>query len=345
MGDNLTYNDMLNNIKNDNIKSLYLFYGQETYLINDIVTRLEQRLINPDFKSMNFIKLDGSNINYESLINACETLPFMDSRKIVLINDCSYFKNKRSESKDDNDENGMEELCTYFGRLPETVVLILVAGEQLDKRRKLYASVKKHGDIVEFKQLSDAETMKWLMEEIKSRGKAISSSDAQYLVSRLNSDLKGLLNEIDKLISYIENRKNITIDDIDTVVPRSVETNIFQLVDMICSKNTSMALTLLDELILDAEPVVMILFMIARQYRLILNTKLLLEKGYSNQEIVSKLGIKTFVLANLIKLSRLYTTKQLIEKLSYCTDTDAAIKKGKMDPRIAVESLIVKFSM
>lgn len=344
MGDSLTYNSLISDIEKNSIKNIYLLYGIESFLMNDIISRMEKKIVNPGLKEMNFIKLDGQSLNSETMINACETLPFMDERKLVIISDCMFFKARKGDKESEDEQKRMEEMCGYLQRLPETTVLIMTAGEQVDKRKKLYGTIKKYGEILELNKMKPQELVNWVLAEFKHQGKSISTNDAQYLVTRVPGNLNDIINEINKLSNYIAGRNEITARDIDAVVPVSLETNIFQLVDMISNRNPGAALTFLNGLLMESEPVIMILFMIARQYRLLLNTKLLMEKGYSGQEISGRLGVQSFVLTKLMQFSKQYTEKELKERLIRCLDTDASIKTGKIDPRIAVETLIVEFA-
>lgn len=82
MADNLTYSSIVNNIRENKINNLYLFYGSESLLIKDAMNRIEKKILNPSLKDINFIKFEGSVSAIDAIINACETLPFMDSKKI-----------------------------------------------------------------------------------------------------------------------------------------------------------------------------------------------------------------------------------------------------------------------
>lgn len=340
----MTYNSVISDIDNNKLKNLYLFFGQEGLLINDVLLRIRKKVVNPSLESLNYIKLDGSDLNYETLVNACETLPFMDNKKVVVINDVNIFKAKKTEKDNDEDDGSKSELCNYFGQIPETTILILVAGEQVDKRRKVYNSIKKNGDIVEFKQLKNQELIKWISKGFELAGKVISNDDARYFSERVQGNLEDVTNEINKLCSYSGNNKKITQGDIDIVVPKSLEINIFRLVDSIAMKNPSDALLTFNELLLDSEPIPVILTMIIRQYRLLLNTKLLADKGYTGQEIMSKLSLPSFVFMGLVKLTKKYSESQIQERLKKCLEADTAIKTGRMDPRLSIEALIVEFT-
>jgi DNA polymerase-3 subunit delta len=341
------YDGIILDIKKNNIKRLYLFYGQERYLVDDIVSNMKSSILNDAFKSLNYIKLEGSTLNFDIIVNACETLPFMDDKKIVIIDEHNLFKGKKASGGNNDfacNSKSMDELCSYIQEIPDTTVLIFIAGEEVDKRSKLYKCIKKNGDVIECTPLKGEKLTKWIEKEFRKSNKKISKSDALYISERASMSLEYLINEINKVCSYIGDRTQVSKQDIDEVVPKSLELNIFQLVDSISTNKTEKALTIFNDMLLDSEPIPVILSMIIRQYRLILNTKLLMESGYSSAEIAGKLGVPTFVISNMQRMSSSFSVKQLEDRLNGCLEADMAIKTGKMDQRIAMEMLIVKFT-
>lgn len=344
MVENLSYESIVFDIKNRKLKNIYLFFGPEVYLINDVLSKIKKEIVSLGLESLNYIKLEGQSINYETVVNACETLPLIDNRRIVVVNDVDYFKIKKIEKEGIEDESNLNKLIDYFGKIPETTILILLAGEQVDKRKKIYNCIKKNGDIVEFKQLRSQDIIKWISNILELYGKTINIDDANHLVERAQGSLDDIMNEIKKLCSYVGEKENINSVDIDAVVPKSLEINIFQLVDSVSAKDTVSALLTLNELLLDSEPIPVILTMLIRQYRLLLSTKLLVEKGYTAQEIMSKLSLKSFVFSKMLQVSKKYNETQIQHRLKRCLDVDAEIKMGRMEPRLALETLIVEFA-
>lgn len=344
MTDTLTYRDIILNIRGNKVKNLYLFYGSEKLLIRETIAAMRRKFLNPSFESLNYIKLENSSAAVDVIINACETLPFFDSKKIVTVNDSTFFKGKKGVGEDKCTENGNQELIKYFSSIPQTSILIFTTGDNIDRRKKICAAIKKNGDIVEFGHLRGAELLSWIEMVFQKSGKKISRTNAVYFSENVSGDLENYSSEIEKVCSFSGSRTEISRDDIDSVVSKSLESNIFKLVDFISIKKSDRALSILNDLILDSQPVPVILTMIIRQYRLLLNVKLMQEKGYSPADISRTLKIMPFIETNLSKISRNYTLSQIEDRLNQCLDTDISIKKGKMDQRIALETLIVAFS-
>jgi DNA polymerase III, delta subunit len=344
MADNLTYNSIVTNIRESKINNLYLFYGSESLLIKDAMNRIEKKILNPSLKDMNFIKFEGSVSAIDSIITACETLPFMDNKKIVIVSGGDFFKGRKGQAEGNMGDKSMDILFEYLSRLPQTVVLIFTAGSEVDKRKKLYTIIKKYGEVIEFGSLKNQELLSWVIKSFEKNGKAVGRAEASYFCENVSGSLEDMLNEINKACAYSGDRPAVSRSDIDAVISKSLEINVFKLVDFVSEKKPGMALNLLNDLLLDSQPVPVIFAMIIRQFRLLLNVKLLSAKGYSVPEISNKLGIMPFVSKNLLRIAGYYTGEQIENKLRRCLDVDELIKNGRMEQRIAVESLIIEFA-
>lgn len=122
---------------------------------------------------------------------------------------------------------------------------------------------------------------------------------------------------------------------------KSLQNNIFKLVDGIGQKRKEIALTLLNEMLLENEPIQVIVFMIIRQFRLLLMAKLLEERGYSQGNVAKKLGVHSFIANKVITQSRNFDTVELQNILSRCLEVDKILKTSSMDNKLAVEMLLI----
>ena len=129
----MSYNKIINSIKKNEIKNVYLFYGEETYLIDDILKRLKGKLVDPNFEQFNFVLIEDKEVNYEKIIDACETLPFMAEKKLVYLNGLDIFKKKPGSSPEEEEEQSVEytvkmsedeeRFVNYIAKFESTVVV------------------------------------------------------------------------------------------------------------------------------------------------------------------------------------------------------------------------------
>lgn len=337
---------MLKDIKNNELKKVYLLYGNEMYLKDYIISNIKDKYIDKAFESLNMIYINGKETSAEIIINACETLPFMSDKKIVIVEDLQFFTSKKEVSNIDE-----EELCSYMKNLNSTTCLIFITTEdKVDNRKKIVKVIKENGGVVELSKLKDAELIKWTQSIFSKNQKEISKVNIQFFLSKSgyyehdDRTLYDLANEIDKICSYLGNRKTVEKEDVDKGVVKSFQNNVFYFVDALGQKKADMALSIFNDMILDNEPIQLILHMIVRQLRLLMLTKLYEEKGYSQGVISQKLNIHTFVVKKLITQASNFTIDDLSIILEKALDVDRSIKTGQIDWKLAVEMFIAEIS-
>ncbi len=153
-----------------------------------------------------------------------------------------------------------------------------------------------------------------------------------------------LLNEINKLISFKGSSTKITINDIDNICTKSIESKIFDLINFMSNKDMDNAIKIYKNLIVNKTSPFVILNMISRQFRIILQTKYLYNKNYSINNIVSELELRDFIVKEAIKQSKNFSIKILLQAINECLEIDNNIKTGKIIDEIAIELLIIKYS-
>lgn len=330
-------------IKTKNIRSLYLFYGPEEYLKKNYTGYIESLLLSDELKLMNKVVLEGK-ATPAAIIDNCETLPVFSEKRIVIVKNSGLFKVKKKEQTDKKGKQSRQnkqedELANLFANMPKHVCLIFLE-QEVDRRVKYVELIKDNGLVVEFDFRRPEELAKWVIKMMRTNGHITDISTAAQMVEYCEPDMSNLYNEIEKLCAYAGDRTEITMNDVIKVCTRSVKSRIFDLTDAIAMRQCAKALSLLDDMITLKEPVQKIMFMIARQFRQLLQVKLLIEAGASQSEITSKLKLNPYVAGKIIKQAQRFTTEKLEDAISVGLDLDIAIKTGKIEDRAAVELMI-----
>ena len=194
---------VLEDIKNQEYKQAYLFFGEEGYLKKQYRNKLLQAW-NPDGDTMNESRFEGKGIDVKEVISLGETMPFFSDRRIILLENTGFFKNQ------------CPELAEYLNNLPDYLYLLFVEDE-VDKRSKMFKSVKQIGRVVDFAVQDEKTLMRWVLGIMKREGKqknpnyrevcrrylADEDDFSEELLSRLrigkrfsNTDLEACLEEI-----------------------------------------------------------------------------------------------------------------------------------------------------
>jgi DNA polymerase-3 subunit delta len=317
-------------IKSGNFKQAYLLYGEEAYLKQQYKHNLEKAL-NPDGDTMNFSHYEGKGIDVKQLIDLCETMPFFADRRVVLLEDTGFFKNKS------------EELADYMKELPDYLCMVFVETE-VDKRNRMYKAVKACGTIAEFARQDEKTLMRWAAGILGKAGKKITQRDMELLLTKTGTDMGNLRMELEKLICYTEGRDVVTAEDIEEICTTQTTNRIFDMVRAVTEKNQKRALDLYYDLLTLKEPPMRILFLLAKQYRQLLQVKQFVEAGLAQPEMASKLGVPSFAVRNIASCARAYTISELEQAVKDFVDAEESVKTGRLEDKLSVELLIIKYS-
>lgn len=317
-------------IKSGNFKQAYLLYGEEAYLKQQYKYNLEKAL-NPDGDTMNFSHYEGKGIDVKQLIDLCETMPFFADRRVVLLEDTGFFKNKS------------EELADYMKELPDYLCMVFVESE-VDKRNRMYKAVKACGTIAEFARQDEKTLMRWAAGILGKAGKKITQRDMELLLTKTGTDMGNLRMELEKLICYTEGRDVVTAEDIEEICTTQTTNRIFDMVRAVTEKNQKRALDFYYDLLTLKEPPMRILFLLAKQYRQLLQVKQFAEAGLAQPEMASKLGVPSFAVRNIASCARAYTISELEQAVKDFVDAEESVKTGRLEDKLSVELLIIKYS-
>ncbi|MBE5895234.1 MAG: DNA polymerase III subunit delta [Lachnospiraceae bacterium] len=321
---------ILNDIREGKLKKAYLLYGDEVYLKHQYRDNL-LKAMDATGDSMNFSKFEGKDIEIREVIEVAETMPFFADYRTVLIVDSGWF------------EKATDEMCEYLKHPAETTRFIFVESK-VDKRGRMFKTVKDLGNAVEFVEQDEAVLRKWITGLLQKEGKQITSPTLQFFLQRTGTDMNNIRTEIEKLVCYLGERTMVEQQDVEDIVTTRVQNHIFDMISAIAMKKQQRALQLYYDLLMLRESPMGILTLITRQFNLLMQTKELRNKGYDKNGIAKKLKLQPFVAEKYIQQAAGFKYATLREVFEECVNADEAIKTGRMQDMLCVELLIVKFS-
>lgn len=280
---------------------------------------------------MNFSLFQGKKTEPKAVIDLAETMPFFAERRVIFLEDTGFFKNQ------------CQDLPEYMASLPEYLCMVFVESE-VDKRSRMYKAVKKYGRAVEFVRQDSSTLMRWVLGILKREGKKITQRDMELFLERTGTDMGNIENELEKLLSYTMGREVITASDIKEVCTMQITNHIFDMLRAVTEKKQKKALDLYYDLLALKEPPMRILFLLARQFNLILQVKELSGEGYDQSATAKRTGLQPFVVRNYMAYARKYGTQELRDMVQECVELETKVKTGQMTDALSVELLLVKFS-
>jgi DNA polymerase III, delta subunit len=317
-------------IKTGQLKTAYLLYGPEAYLRRQYRDKLKHAMAAPD-DNMNFATFEGKETDVEAVIELAETLPFFAEQRVILIENSGFFK------------NSCERLAEYLPKTPSTTHFIFVEDE-VDKRSKCYKAVQKTGKVVEFATQTEELLTRWILSRLKKEGKNIIGSVMQLFLSKTGTDMGNIDRELEKLICYTMGRPVIEAADVEAIATEQTQNKIFEMVNAIAEHNQRKALDLYYDLLTLKEPSMRIMYLISRQFQILLNVRDMSARGMDQASMAKIAGIPPFAVRRNVSQAKGFSMEQLKQALRDGVDLEEAVKTGRMNDQMAVEIFLMKYS-
>lgn len=216
--------------------------------------------------------------------------------------------------------------------------------QEVDKRSKLYKAAKEKGRAVEFAPQDEETLIKWILSLLKKEDRNITRQTLLLFLEKTGTDMLNIAQELEKLVCYTTGRDVITDEDVEAVCTTRVTSRIFDMIGAIAERRQKKALDLYYDLLTLKEPPMRILFLIARQFNLLLQVKELKKKGADNKQIGAKTGLPPFIAGKYVTQAAGFTMSELRTALEDCVSYEEKVKTGRMNDVMSVEILIIKYS-
>ncbi len=316
-------------IKNKEFKSVYLIYGEENYLVQQYKNRLKAAIIGED--TMNYAYFEGRKIDVTQLTDICDTMPFFAEKRLVIVENSGFFK------------NASDKVTDYVKAMPEYLHIIFVENE-VDKRSRLYKAVNEKGYVCEMKYQEEAVLSRWVVELLQRDNKKITKAALSLLLEKCGVEMDRIYSEVEKLVCYCIDREAVEEKDVEAVCTTRTEGKIFEMVTAIATHNQKKALDLYYDLLLLKEPPMRILYLITRQFNLLLQVKELSAQHIDNKTMAQQMGVAPFLVGKYLTQAKGFSTNTLRTALFDMAEMEEAVKTGNMQENLAVELMIVKYS-
>lgn len=333
---------------------IYLFHGDDELTRSEELARWKEKLGDPALVSLNTTVLDGRKLDLSALAHACETLPFIAERRLVIVeNFWSRFEPpKESKGKEKRprisaaDAALINDLRQYLLQVPETTHLLFLENQALSEENPAFNTLpddKKRRYIKEFKTPVERELWRWIEQRMKAKGGAITPQAAQELARLVGNELHQLDQELEKLAAYVNFQRPVNVTDVHKVASVTLTGNIFALVDAIGLRQRERAVRYLHELLESGASPAYLLTMIERQFRILLQVKDMQAQRFTPSEMQAVLEIgHTFIVEKSLRQAQNFSIERLEAILSRLAEVEQTIKTGQMDELLALDLLVVE---
>ena len=329
----MNYEELRNSIKEGNIAPFYIFEGPEDFLIEFCIDELKKKLVEPWSEMMNF-KSYTTIPPVKDAEDFLETLPVMSERKLVIFRKCGFFSGNIKNKK--QWESVFSNIAPF-----NCVVLWEETGEKGKKPTETQKICEEKGTVVNFPLRPEATLKSWVAKIAAANKKKIDAKNASYLALSLERKMRVIKTELEKIISYAKTEE-ITREDIEAVIIKPVDENVFALVDAVFEGRRELCYKYLYNLRrLEKDPV-SLLSLLSGQLINIYKAKLFLISGLTHSQTVQKLG-GGFSAEKATRKAEKLKAENIEKLIKLCCEADCNVKQGKIGGWAALETLVAEY--
>lgn len=307
---------------------IILINGESSLLINEQINNIIKN-------SKNVSSFDLYDSTVDDILIEAGYLSMFGEEKFIIVRNANFFGSGKISEKDSTI------LLKYLENPNSLTNIIFICSEKIDSRKKLSKIIKDKYEIITIPNLKYYEIEKRVEEYLQKLKYKVDKETVKLIVSNSLNNYDLVMNEVEKIILYYSQACYIKKEDVEKIVSKSINQNNFLFVDTLIEGNLEKSLELLKDLkTMKIEPTIL-LALIARDIRIMLNIKKLLEQNKREYEILSELKLMDWQLEKYLKKIFPYKVKELEEWLIKLTNIDLKIKSGKIDKYYALELLIL----
>lgn len=342
-------------ISEESVAPCYFFYGEETFLAYQFIDELKKELLSPDDQDFNVERFNLESQSWMEVIDLARTVPFFFSSKRIIVVEVSKGK---GESLSSAEKKILKDYFFSSAAAPPRSILIVIFPDKLKKNSPLFSFFSSFPSSVVFKKelkaLKEKPFLNWIDRKFELSGKVTTPEAKKRLAELTGNDLSYVNNEIEKIITFVDDKKVIELDDVNQVsgwVKSFIE---WEITDNLVKRDFKECLIVLDNLIRkEGTSAVVILGLVAKFFRDVLQAKLWLrEKIKDRKEIFRELrpqiqekfgSFYTKKFRQFFSLVDGLTLKDLNIILTELTEIDLKIKTSDISFQALLEGFLYRY--
>lgn len=324
-------------LKNKDIRRLYFFHGEETFLLHHYLEQMKKQLLDPLTESFNFHRLTNETFDIRDFADAVENLPMMAEATFVQVDDIDLFK------MNEGDRGKMAEILSDIPDYCTVVFTYETVPWKPDKRLKKLWDAVSGGCIVEFARQDQKDLVAWITRHFAAHKKRISSELCVYLIDITGGTMTALSGEIDKISAY-SGADEIRKSDIDAVTEPVLDAVVFQMTDLLSAGRYDQALLKLQQLLKMQQEPLAILGAVGGHFRRIATARTLMDNGRNSSELQRLCGIPDYPARKTMEAARRFRPEFCRKAAELVLETDYKMKTSFDDNERLLELLILQLA-
>ena len=315
---------------NDGYLPVYLFFGDDSFSLDKFLVSLEksvQPLIKSEFDKEIF---HGEEKNLIDILDFASAFPFGSGKKLIIVKEFEKIKDKKN-------------LTSYLDAPPDFTILILIYNGSISNlESEPYKSLINNGYIFEAKELRGEKLVDWLLEFARSKDKIVNREEGRLLIDLVGEDRALLESQLEKIIVFLGDKKELTLDSIKSLSTQFKEYGIFDLQNALGKKDKINSFKIAERMIGSGVEPTFIVFMLTKYFMGLSRVQELTEKKVPVYESAKLVGTHHFYYKDYQNARRLYSDSELYNAVKALLKADLSIKTSTIDKKSIVSLLIAE---
>jgi DNA polymerase-3 subunit delta len=323
--------DLVVAIERGEIAPVYCLHGAERYLVDRCLAAIRAAVTGGSaapFAAFNQDVYDLKETSIDVVVATARTLPMLAPRRLVV-----------GKGIDGVKAEELEPLIHYVAD-PNPQTCLVLLGDKVDTRFKVFQTLRKAGFLHELAPLRDRELGPWITREARARGVGIAHEAVAALAESAGPELGRLSQALEQLVLYVGERRAIALEDVEALVPESRQRSVFELTKAIGDGDATRALRILANMFRNREPALRVEFMLARQLRQICRAKELAAAGTPRDAIAAAVGVPPFFIDDVLGPARRMSNRALARGFDRLYQADRALKSSRVDGELLLSRLV-----
>jgi len=327
----VSYAKAIDHLKKADLVPVYLIYGEEKYLHDELIDKIISIALDSGTKEFNLDILYANETSADKIVNIASSFPMMAQRRVVVVKEIQQLK-----------PNDLKHLADYISHPSKSSCLILTMPEK-KKTGKGVAAIFKNALAIDCRKLYDNEVPAWVENYLRSKNLAIENEAIQLLQAQVGNSLLDFVNELEKVQINIHPRTKITIADVQAVTSISKQFNIFELCNAVGEKNFPHAIAILNNLLDQGESPTGMIIQLMRHFVNLMKIDENIRRGIrSTNELMKATGLAYYFVNDMMKQSKNFSTKQYRDSFIHLAEADLHLKIGYQKPDLVMELLLYR---
>ncbi len=308
---------------------MYLIYGESFRLIEEEIAKIIK-------EETNIISLDMIQLSLEEIIKEATYVSLFHEKKILIVRNANFFSSEKNKEED------LDIFYKYMENPIPFTTILFITFQKIDTRRKVYKEFIKKNKVIILPPLSNSETTAKIKDLFLKKNYKVESEILQFLINACANNYDLIYNECQKIFLYYSKPQQIQEADVKNIVSKSLTDNNFKFVEAVISRNISLALKILEDLILLKVDPIALIMLLAREYRMMICVYTLQHSGYKKTDICKNLKMQDWQVEKIIKETSGYYIENLKKNLKNLAIIDYEIKSGKKDKFLELKLFLLR---